>query len=411
MAIKRILMIGPVDFSIDNAPKVHFYNLAKEFSNLGANVLSIVYGPIDKNLSDSKINFKILSLPNPLKGSHFLRFIKYFNFTLISLWQSFKFSPSIIYLRFSPPSFFYLLFLRLLKIFYNKFKIILELNSWISEERKVLGESEKKIKLVEFMQIKSAFLSDFLRVVSPGIKEKLIKYRINERKIALIGNGTDINHFKPINKKEAKKTLGLDPHFLYVGFIGNFVIWQGLEYLLQTIPKILETNKNVRFILVGDGILMPKIRKEVSRFKEEQVALTGNVPYQKANLYINAFDIGIAPFIKERNENIGLSPLKIRDYAACGVPIITTKIRGLEIVKEKKIGILVPPNDAEALFKAIKKLVNSSRLRKEMGKRGRKLAEEIFSWEYVARQILNINSNTPSKNSYEKRELCFQRSY
>jgi glycosyltransferase involved in cell wall biosynthesis len=280
--------------------------------------------------------------------------------------------------------------LKVLKIFTNKFKIILELNSWVPEERKIEGEGESKVKLIKFLQLKSAFLSDYIRVVAPGIKSRLEEYGIKDKRIVFIGNGTDVSHFKPIDKKEAKKKLDLDPSCLFVGFIGNFAIWQGLDYLIQGIPRILKANENIRFLLIGDGPLMPKIREAVSEVEERKVILTGSILYQEANLYINAFDIGVAPFIKERNESIGLSPLKIRDYAACGIPVITTKIRGLELVEKYFFGILVPPNDSEALTKAIIKLVKNPQLRCQMGRNGRKLAEEKFSWKIVAVQILNM---------------------
>jgi glycosyltransferase involved in cell wall biosynthesis len=390
---KRILMVGSVDFSIDNAPKIHFSNLAREFSNLDANVLCIVYAPTKRIIDSAIKKFRVSFAPNPLIGNFFSRTLKYLLLAPIILWYFFNFSPNIIYFRFSPPAFIYLLILKVLKIFPNRFKIILELNSWVPEEREIQGESKLKVKLIKILQLKSVFLSDYIRVVAPGIKERLICYGIDAEKIAVVGNGTDTAHFRPINKKEAKKKLGLDPDCLYIGFIGNFAIWQGLDCLIQEIPEILKANKNIRFLLVGDGPLMPKIKKEVSEFEERKVILTGSIPYQKAILYINAFDIGVAPFIKERNESIGLSPLKVWDYAACGIPIVTTRIRGLEVVEKYSFGILVQPENTEALSEAIIKLIKNSNLRSQMGRNGRKLAEERLSWENVAGQILQMVEN------------------
>jgi glycosyltransferase involved in cell wall biosynthesis len=383
-------MVGPVDFSSDNAPKIHFSNLAKEFSNLGCDVSCLVYNPIKRIIDSDTKNFKIIFSPNPLIGNLFLRVLKYLLLVPILLWRFFRFKPHIIYFRFSPPAFFYLFVLKLLKFFSFSFKLILEFNSWVPEERKIQGEGRFKVKLIDFLQIKSAFLSDYIRVVAPGIKEKLIGYGIDVKKTAVIENGTDIYHFRPINKKEAKKKLGLKPDCLYVGFIGNFAVWQGLDYLVKGIPQILKANKNTRFLLIGDGPLMSEIKNAVSKFKEGKAILTGNIPYIEANLYINAFDIGVAPFIRERNESIGLSPLKIRDYAACGIPVVTTRIRGLEVVEKDSFGILVPPDDPQALSEAIIKLVKNPNLRSEMGRKGRKIAEEEFSWQNITEQILNM---------------------
>ena len=122
----------------------------------------------------------------------------------------------------------------------------------------------------------------------------------------------------------------------------------------------------------------------------DQVFLTVSVPYRNIRDYINAFDIGVAPFIKKRNSEIGLSPLKIRDYAACGVPIVSTRIRGLEIIEEESIGILTSPEDSKAIADAIIKLFKDRKMREEMGNKGRKVAEERFPWKLVGKQILEI---------------------
>ena len=74
---KRILMVGPVDFSIDTAPKVHFTNLAKEFSKCGFDVLCLAYAPKKTTIGTVIDKFKVSFLPNPLIGNMFLRVFKY----------------------------------------------------------------------------------------------------------------------------------------------------------------------------------------------------------------------------------------------------------------------------------------------------------------------------------------------
>lgn len=385
---KRILMVGPVDFSINNAPKVHFSNLAKEFSSFGFDVLCLIYTPEKEIIDSDAKNFRVCFSPNPLTGNLFFRALKYLVLLPIILWHFFKFAPNIVYFRFSPPAFFYLLVLKFLKPFTFNLKIVLEFNDWVSEQRAIQGERKLKVKIIEFFQLKSAVLVDYVRVVTAGIKDKLNSFGVDCTKVAVIGNGTDVGHFKPINKKETKKKIGLDPNFLYVGFIGSFSVWQGLDTLLFSIPEVLKRKNNVRFILVGDGPEMTKIKKEIAGFKNNEVILTGRIPYGSANNYINAFDVGVAP--KRPNITIGYSPLKIRDYAACGIPVISTKIRGLEMVEEKGIGILVPPDKPTALSDAIIKLIKNPATRRRMGRKGRKLAEEEFPWKNVVERILNF---------------------
>ena len=137
---------------------------------------------------------------------------------------------------------------------------------------------------------------------------------------------------------------------------------------------------------------MHKIKNKVSQFKNKGVVLTGSVSYKEAGKYINAFDIGVAPFIRERNESIGLSPLKIYDYAACGVPVVASKIAGLEIIETKHFGILVEPENSIALANATIHLLKNTDLRRKFGRNGRKTVEKNFSWNRITKQIIGIGT-------------------
>jgi len=391
---KRILMLGEVDFSKDDAPKVHFLNLALNFNKLEWHTRVLVYSPQNKLREDERKIINLKFVPNPLVGNKISRAFKYLLIIPFIIFEIFSFKPHLIYFRFSPPAFLYIFIIKSFRFFSCNYKIIAEFNDWVPEQRKIQGESEFKTKIIEFLQLRSVLFVDYARVVSHGIKRKFCSFRVYSDKIFVVGNGTDVNLFKPINRSKAKTDIGLNPDFLYVGFIGNFAIWQGLGTLLNAIPQILKKGGDVRFIMVGDGPEMNKIRKKVSQFNNKAVILTGTVPYKEAGKYISAFDIGVAPFIRERNESIGLSPLKIRDYAACGVPIITTRISGLEIVEKKGFGLLVAPDDSEALSEAIIKLIENPALRDKMGKRGREVAEKEFSWENVVRKILAKTEST-----------------
>jgi glycosyltransferase involved in cell wall biosynthesis len=389
MAKNRILMIAPVDISKDFGSKIHFSNLMMNFNKLGFSTRSIIYFPGGIKKDELNRHSDTSFVPNPLLGNMFFRVLKYLFVIPFIVSNIFRFKPNLIYIQFSAPALFYQLVLKCLKFFSVDFKVVLEFHDWIADQRVLEGHSRLKVITVAKLQLCSAYLADSIRVVAEGIKEKLSSLGIDDKKISVVENGTDPDLFKPIDRKKAKKLIGVNPDYLYIGFIGMFAVWQGLDYLLRAIPEILRVYKDIRFLMVGDGPLMPTIKKAVSKFEKGKVILTGRVPYQKANLYINAFDIGVAPFIKKRNDGM-VSPMKIRDYAACGVPIITTKIRGLEMVEEESIGILVPPDNPEALSEALIKLIENPDLRHKMGKRGREIAEKEFSWEKIAEKILKV---------------------
>jgi glycosyltransferase involved in cell wall biosynthesis len=75
---------------------------------------------------------------------------------------------------------------------------------------------------------------------------------------------------------------------------------------------------------------------------------------------------------------------------ACGLPVIGPAAGGVgELVEHGQSGLLVPPNDAEALAEAICQLVDDPTLRKQMGARAHQKIQ-AHTWENGARHMLNL---------------------
>jgi len=248
------------------------------------------------------------------------------------------------------------------------------------------------LNIINYLERRSMPQADRIIVVTSKLKELLIsEYDVPEGKIEVLENGANVDLFKPMDKSKVKNKLQLDEQLQYICFVGGFFAWQGLEYLIKSIPHVLKKCPDVRFLLVGDGDLkasLENMAEDSGVF--DKVIFTGMVPYQKVPYYINASDVCVAPFITERNERCGLSPLKLCEYLACEKPVVASQISGLEILEEYQLGLLVPPEDEIALAQAIVKLLKSPSLREAMGKNGRKYVVEHRSWESVAKKTVHI---------------------
>jgi glycosyltransferase involved in cell wall biosynthesis len=112
------------------------------------------------------------------------------------------------------------------------------------------------------------------------------------------------------------------------------------------------------------------------------------VPYDRVPVYINASDVCAAPFILARNAKIGLSPLKLYEYMACGKPVVASDISGVaDALEASKGGLPVPSENPEALAEAISKLLENPELRADMGSKGLSYVTENYSWYSVAKQV------------------------
>lgn len=250
--------------------------------------------------------------------------------------------------------------------------------------------SSAKSRLKVLILKKALGFSDKVVAVTPGIKASLEStYNIPGEKIAVVSNGANTSLFKPLEQDACKKELGLGSQTPYVCFVGNLAPWQGVEYLVKAAPSILSKFPECRFLIVGDGVMKNEL---LNLSKELGVAdkfiFTGVVAYDRVPVYINASDICAAPFILARNEKIGLSPLKLYEYMACGKPVVASAISGVaDALEASEGGTPVPPENPEALAEAISKLLENQELRAKMGSKGLSHVTENYSWYSVAKQV------------------------
>lgn len=269
--------------------------------------------------------------------------------------------------------------------------VVTEINGLVSEEAGSDKTYIHKIinNIFKYISKQSILHSDHLVAVTTNLKNIIHdEFYIQYDKITVIPNGANVKLFHPSEKKLSWDILKLSEKFKYICFIGNLAPYQGIETLIQAAPLILKKYPDIRFLIVGDGIMKNEwvqISHNVGVY--DKFIFTGKVPIVMVSHYINASDVCVSPFRKARNAKIGLSPLKIYEYMACGKPVVCSRIPNLEFIEQQKTGILVEPQNPEELAKAIIDLMDDENLREEMGINARDLAVKNYSWEANARKV------------------------
>jgi len=372
-------MLGAFAMDTFDAELIHFSSIASGLAKLGYNASVYHLSPQDKpaitSLLSPEINFHEQFVPG---RSNNTLFIKGIISTPRFLFYLIKNKPHVLYARIGIVSGVYIIATRI--IFRNKVKIITEHNGWIGPEAITSGKLSILAWIGKLIQKFSARCSDCVRAVSDGVKDYLISLGTRAERIAVIGNGTDTKHFKPLDIKPAYD----------IGFVGNLAKWQGVDSIILAVDKVIRLKPEIRFAIGGSGPEEQTIKKMVQQYNlGDQVSFVGSIPYKNVPQFINNCKICLAPF-KPRGSSIdnnSLSPLKIRDYAACGKPIISSKIPGLEEIDEAGFGILISPGDINTLTSSIIKLLDDSSLADSMGNTARKYAEKHYSWFQVSQKI------------------------
>jgi glycosyltransferase involved in cell wall biosynthesis len=228
---------------------------------------------------------------------------------------------------------------------------------------------------------------DHIVVLTEGLKDLLVNcYGVVGQRIVVLPSGTDVQRFTSRDAAGCRRELGLPPDRLYVGFVGSFYRYQGLQCLLEAMPKIKRVCPNAHLLLVGDGEAAGELRVVTERAGlESSVTWTGRVPYQKVPAWIGAMNVCVAPFRADRGET---SPVKIFDYLACRRPVVASAISCVETTFTADSGVqLVPPDNSDLLADAVIALLHDPARCAAMGEQGRHFVERTFSWTHIVNRL------------------------
>jgi glycosyltransferase involved in cell wall biosynthesis len=190
--------------------------------------------------------------------------------------------------------------------------------------------------------------------------------------------GVDVHQFSP-EGEQAPRRDGMRR----LVYVGRLVERKGVDTVVRVLPRLPGTE----LVVVGgssDQEADPVARGLRELAEDLGVAdrldLRGPVARGDVPGLIRSADAVVAvPWY----EPFGIVPL---EAAACGRPLVGSRVGGLlDSVAERRTGLLVPPRDPDALAEALQVLLDDATLNQRMGREARRRAEELFSWEQVAR--------------------------
>ena len=121
-----------------------------------------------------------------------------------------------------------------------------------------------------------------------------------------------------------------------------------------------------------------------------RVILIGEVPYADVPKYIALADVCTMPFTIARNKKIGLSPLKLYAYLACGRPIVSTYFDDFQFLDDNQIGTLTTPNDPKDFSTAIIDWLSQKQSLNHIAQQSRTYAEKNCGWNKTAKEVLAV---------------------
>ncbi len=222
-------------------------------------------------------------------------------------------------------------------------------------------------------------------------------------KAYVIPNAIDVNEFSPDPVKR-KKDGGL--LILHVGRLEDA---KGVCDLARAFVQMVRDGRceGARLVYVGEDRPTPRSTSQTDEliqfFQEngmlEQVQFTGEVEQQQLVQWYRRADICVVP--SKMYESFSYTAM---EAMACGKPVIASRIGGIpETVEDGKTGIIISPGNIAQLKSALQILIENPEMRIEMGRAGRQKVERNYSSLAVAKQNLDVYSETIERFKNGKR--------
>jgi glycosyltransferase involved in cell wall biosynthesis len=211
--------------------------------------------------------------------------------------------------------------------------------------------------------------------VSEDLHQRCRACGVPPARCVLIENAIDTEEFaRRRGIAEAKQHLGLSPQRLLVGAIGRLSAEKGFDLLIRSADQLLKAGVDMELFLVGEGDQMPLLRELVrSLGREDRIRLLGYRPDIR-EVY-EALDVYALSSLREGLPNVLLEALALE------VPVVATRIAGVpRLIRDGENGLLVEPGSAEALTRALARLLGDAGLREQLRRAGRDTVEQGYSF-------------------------------
>jgi len=235
--------------------------------------------------------------------------------------------------------------------------------------------------------------SDRIVVVTPAFQQHLMeRWRVPAEKIAVVENGVETDVFAPAPaaaNHAFRKELGAEAKFL-VCYIGTMGMAHGLKTLLDAADQLQRQSSNAMFLLVGEGAEKARIKIAAQSRGLANVRFLDQQPREKIPAFISASDACLV-LLKKTDIFKTVIPTKMLEFMSCARPVILgVEGQAQEIIEAAGAGIVIEPENAEALVGAINRLSADRELGIRLGQRGREHILRHFSRGRTAEKFLDV---------------------
>jgi colanic acid biosynthesis glycosyl transferase WcaI len=248
--------------------------------------------------------------------------------------------------------------------------------------------------------------SDRVVVVTPAFEDYLVEHwHVSREKIVVIENGVETQVFAPDTGTALRTELGLQGKFV-VSYIGTMGMAHGLDTIIEAAEQLQLSNSEISFLVVGEGAEKERIVELARQRGLSNLRFVDQQPREKIPAYICASDACLV-LLKKADLFKTVIPSKMLEFMSCARPVIL----GVEgqaqiILEEARGGMMIEPENSEALANAIRYLAATPEIAQRLGKNGREYIVRNFSRRQTAEKYIRTLEGLLNLPAVRKAEVA-----
>lgn len=393
--MSRVLTIAPTPFFGDRGCHVRIYEEVRALRHLGVESLVVTY-PSGNDLSDVQIR-RSMALPGvrasalgpswsrPILDAALLGTV----LRTIRQWK-----PQVLHAHLHEGALLGTVARRLTGV-----PVVADLQGSLTEELIDHGALTTGSVLASWTRSFERWLvsqPDVLLVSSAAASGLVAEARAAAGGVVALPDGADLSLFKPVPRDAALvEQLQLAGRRV-VAFLGVLTPYQGVDLLLDTVPRVVAAVPDVHFLVMGypnEDHYRALVR---SKGLSAVVTLPGRIPYSDAPRWLALADVAVSP-----KQSLTEANGKLLNYMACALATVATDTP----VNRELLGPLgryVPPGNAPALADALVTLLQSPDDRARLGRALRERVEQEFSWTALAAKLAGVYARVAAESAAAK---------
>jgi glycosyltransferase involved in cell wall biosynthesis len=258
--------------------------------------------------------------------------------------------------------------------------------------------------------------ADMVIVVSQPLADEVRRHGVPAERVVIHPNGVDTDLFDPArftaaDRAASRRNAGIPEHATVCTFVGTFGRWHGVDVLAAAIRELAQDRAwierhTVRFLLIGDGAMMPLARQELAALSD-LVTFAGLRPQAETPAWLAASDVLLSPHVPNPDGSRFFgSPTKLFEYMAMGRAIVASALEQIGEVLQpafraadlpqgappldagERVAILSTPGDVREFVAGIRFAVEHPEIRARLGANARVAAQARYTWDAHVEALL-----------------------